>query len=54
MWKYVGVGRNQVPGDLDDLYPMDDDAMTWKHLVDYWPFMRGTTSHQWIPLTNVQ
>ena len=28
-----------------------DDVIKWKHFPRYWPFMRGTTGHRWIPLT---
>ena len=28
-----------------------DDVIKWKHIPRYWPFVRGTTGHQWIPLT---
>ena len=26
----------------------------WKHFTSYWPFVRGTTGHRWIPLTKGQ
>ena len=26
-----------------------DDAITMKHFLHYWPFVRGTTSHPWTP-----
>ena len=28
-----------------------DGVNLWKYFPRYWPFMRGTTSHLWIPLT---
>ena len=28
-----------------------DDEMTWRHFLHYWPFVRESTSHQWIALT---
>ena len=30
-----------------------DDVIKWKHISCYWPFVRETTAHQWIPLTKV-
>ena len=29
----------------------NDDVMKWKHFPRYWPFVRGTIGHWWIPLT---
>ena len=28
-----------------------DDVIKWKYFPRYWPFVRGTTEHRWIPLT---
>ena len=28
-----------------------DDVIRWKHFPHYWPFVRGTTGHWWISLT---
>ena len=28
-----------------------DDVIKWKYFPRYWPFVRGTTGHRWIPLT---
>ena len=36
----VGIKKNQ-----------HDDFIKWKHFPRYWPFVRGTTDHRWIPLT---
>ena len=33
---------------------MHDDVIKWKHFPGYWPFVRGFTSHRWIPLTKGQ
>ena len=30
---------------------LHDDVIKWKHFPRYWPFMRETTGHRWIPLT---
>ena len=30
---------------------MHNDIIKWKHFPCYWPFVRGTTGHWWIPLT---
>ena len=28
-----------------------DDVIKWKHFPRYWPFVRESTGHRWIPLT---
>ena len=28
-----------------------DDVIKWKHFPPYWPFVRETIGHLWIPLT---
>ena len=30
-----------------------DDAIKWKHFLRYWPLVRESTGHRWIPLTKV-
>ena len=37
-----------------DLIPYHDDAVIWKQFLHYWPFLRGTTYQQWIPITEGQ
>ena len=30
---------------------MHDDVIEWKYFPRYWPFVRGSMRHRWIPLT---
>ena len=30
---------------------LHDDVIKWKHFLRYWPFVRESTGHWWIPLT---
>ena len=33
------------------LRPWDDDVIKWRHFLCDWPFVKESTSHQWISLT---
>ena len=33
------------------VYMLHDDVIKWKHFLRYWPFVKESTGHQWIPLT---
>ena len=32
-------------------FTFHDYGKKWKHFPRYWPFVKGTTGHRWIPLT---
>ena len=33
------------------IYELRDDVIKWKRFPRYWPFVRETTGHRWIPIT---
>ena len=42
----ITVGIVQIP------QGRTSDVMTWKRFLSYWPFVRKSTGHWWIPRTN--
>ena len=35
-------------------FHIHEDIMTWKGFPHYWPYVRESTGHRWIPLTKGQ
>ena len=44
IWVWYGLDQFVLSGYVHD------DVIKWKHFPHYWPFVRGTTGHRWIPL----
>ena len=58
---YIRVSILQIPFHAFELYSvrhismiMHDAIMTLKYFLHYWPVVRGTTCHWWIPFTECQ
>ena len=50
-FKYSFVSYTHIsPGCLTGTGPIRDDVIKWKHFSRYWPFVRKSTGHRWIPL----
>ena len=50
-WKFTKARISRGIGILYKCKISHDDVDKWKHFPRYWPFVRGSTGHRWIPLT---
>ena len=45
------LGNKPGLGSICGKWGIHDDVIKWKHFPRYWPFVRETTGHRWIPVT---
>ena len=57
-WQVTGLASWDWPAlvnkNIKYILRKHDDAMAWKHIPHYWPFVSKPTGHWWIPLTKNQ